>query len=212
HGAPSRQALTRWDRAAPRAPADGVPAPAAGRSESQEGGGGARNIRDRREAESASRLRGVTGRASRSGGDVVSQELRARVLAAVAAEPSPIRAAIRRRDLLIATVAVASGIGAFVSFAMLLSESHLLRLGGEVMPQQRLERPIALVVATAGGAIAVAATAVWLALGRGRSMLGRSRRWLLNGGVLIPVSLLVWEGSCRLAVGRALGAWPGRPR
>src|SRR5262249_60159452 len=150
HGAPSRQALTRWDRAAPRAPADGVPAPAAGRSESKEGGGGARNIRDRREAESASRLRGVTGRASRSGGDVVSQELRARVLAAVAAEPSPTRAAIRRRDMLMATVAVASGVGAFVSFARLMSEGHLLRLGGVVMPQQRLDRQLGVGSATAG--------------------------------------------------------------
>ena len=57
----------------------------------------------------------------------------------------------------------------------------------------------------------VAATAVWLALGRGRSMLGRSRRWLLYGGVLIPVSLLVWKVSCSLAFGDAMVAWPERP-
>jgi hypothetical protein len=86
-----------------------------------------------------------------------------------------------------------------------------LRLGGEVVPQQRLERPVWLVVATVGGAIGVAATAVWLALGRGRSMLGRSRRWLLYGGVLIPVSLLVWKVSCSLAFGDAMVSWPERP-
>ena len=60
-------------------------------------------------------------------------------------------------------------------FAVFMSESQLLRLGGEVVPQQRLERPVWLVAATVGGALGVAATAVWLALGRGRSMLGRSR-------------------------------------
>ena len=141
----------------------------------------------------------------------MSSELRARVLAAAAAEPSPTRAAVRRRNMFMAMVAAASGIGAFVIFAMLMSDSHLLRLGGEVVPQQRLERPVWLVVATVGGAIGVAATAVWLALGRGRSMLGRSRRWLLYGGVLIPVSLLVWKMSCSLAFGDAMVAWPERP-
>jgi hypothetical protein len=141
----------------------------------------------------------------------VSSELRTRVLAAAAAEPSPTRAAVRGRNMVMAMVAAASGIGAFVIFAMLMSDSHLLRLGGEVVPQQRLERPVWLVVATVGGAIGVAATAVWLALGRGRSMLGRSRRWLLYGGVLIPVSLLVWKVSCSLAFGDAMVAWPERP-
>ncbi len=141
----------------------------------------------------------------------MSLELRTRVLAAVAAEPSPTRAAVRRRNMFMAMLAAASGIGAFVIFAMLVSESHLLRLGGEVVPQQRLERPVWLVVATVGGAVGVAATAVWLALGRGRSMLGRSRRWLLYGGVLIPVSLLVWKVSCSLAFGDAMVAWPERP-
>jgi len=141
----------------------------------------------------------------------VSAELRARVLAAAAAEPSPTRATVRRRNMLIGMVAAASGLGAFVIFAMLMSESHLLRLGGEVVPQQRLERPAWLVVATAGGALGVAVTAVWLALGRGRSMLGRSPRWLLYGGVLIPVSLLVWKVSCSLAFGDAMVAWPERP-
>jgi hypothetical protein len=141
----------------------------------------------------------------------VSAELRARVLEAAAAEPSPTRAAVRRRNMLIGMVATASGIGAFVIFSMLMSESHLLRLGGEVLPQQRLERPVWLVVATAGGAVAVAASALWLALGRGGSMLGRSRRWLLYGGVLIPVSLLVWKVSCSLAFGDSMVAWPERP-
>jgi hypothetical protein len=105
----------------------------------------------------------------------VSAELRARVLAAAAAEPSPTRAAVRRRNLFMGLVAAGSGIGAFVAFAALMSDGHLLRFGGEIAPEQHLERSAGLVLATAGGALAVAVTAVWLALRRGRSMLGRTR-------------------------------------
>ncbi len=140
----------------------------------------------------------------------MSAELRARVLAAVAAEASPTRAAVTRRNILISLVAAASAIGAFVIFAVLTSEGQLLRLGGEVARSQRVERSVWLVVTTAGGALGVAAAAVWLALGRGRSMLGRSRRWLLYGGVLIPISLLAWKVSCSVAFGDAMVAWPER--
>ena len=68
----------------------------------------------------------------------MNAELRTRVLAAAAAEPSPTRAAVSRRNMLIAVVAAASGIGAFMIFAEFMSESQLLRLGGEVVPQQSL--------------------------------------------------------------------------
>jgi len=141
----------------------------------------------------------------------VNDELRTRVLAAAAAEPSPTRAAVSRRNMLIAVVAAASGIGAFMIFAEFMSDSRLLRLGGEVVPQQSLERSVWLVAATAGGALGVAAMALWLALGRGRSMLGRSRRWLLYGGVLIPVILLAWKVGCSIAFGDAMVPWPERP-
>jgi hypothetical protein len=53
--------------------------------------------------------------------------------------------------------------------------------------------------------------AVWLALRRGRSMLGRSRRRLLWGAVLIPISLLAWKLSCSIAFGATMVAWPERP-
>jgi len=141
----------------------------------------------------------------------VSADLRARVLAAAAAEPSPTRAAVRRRNVFMGLVAAASGVGAFVFFAAVVSEGHLLRLGGEITPQQRLERPVGLAVATASGALGVAATAVWLALRRGGSMLGRSRQRLLCGAALIPISLLAWKVGCSLAFGAAMVAWPDRP-
>jgi hypothetical protein len=141
----------------------------------------------------------------------VSVELRARVLAAVAAEASPTRAAVRRRNGLIGVVAAASAIGAFALFTAFMSDGQLLRLGGEIAPHSRLERPVSLVVTTSGGALGVAAAAVWLALGRGRSMLGRSRGRLLLGIVLIPVGLLAWKVGSSVAFGAAMVPWLDRP-
>ena len=118
----------------------------------------------------------------------MSAELRARVLAAAAAQRSPTRAVVKRRNVFMSLVAAGSGIGAFLVFAALTSEGHLLRLGGVLAPQQYVERPVGLLVATASGALGVAATALWLALRRSRSMLGRSRRQLLGSAALIPIS------------------------
>jgi len=140
----------------------------------------------------------------------VSADLRARVLAAAAAEAVPTRAAVTRRNIFISMVAVAAGMGAFLIFAVLMSEGQLLRLGGEVALHQHVERSVWLVVMTAGGALGVAATALWLALWRNRSMLGRSRSWLLYGGVLIPIGLFAWKVSCSLAFGAAMVPWPER--
>lgn len=140
----------------------------------------------------------------------MSAELRARVLAAAAAEASPTREAINRRNTFISTIAAASGIGAFMIFAELMSEGALVRLGGDVAPQHHLERSVWLVVTTAGGAIGVAAAAVWLALCRGRSMLGRSRGWLLFGGILIPIGLLAWKVGSSMAFGDPMVGWPER--
>jgi hypothetical protein len=141
----------------------------------------------------------------------VSAELRARVLAAAATEPSPTRAAVNRRNIFISVVAAASGIGAFVIFALLMSQGKLLGLGGEVAPSQHLERSVWLVMTTVGGAMGVAATALWLALWRGRSMLGRPRSWLLYGGVLIPICLFAWKLGWSMAFGYAMVGWPARP-
>jgi hypothetical protein len=141
----------------------------------------------------------------------VNAELRARVVAAAAAEASPTRAAVSRRNVFISMAAAASGIGAFVIFAVLMSQSELVRLGGEVATHQRLDRSVWLLVTTAGGALGVAATALWLALWRGRSMLGRSRSSLLYGSALIPVGLFAWKVISGLAFGYPMIAWPERP-
>jgi hypothetical protein len=141
----------------------------------------------------------------------VSTELKARVLAAAAAEPSPTRAAVNRRNILIGILAAATGVGAFASFALLESDGQLVRFGGEVVSHRYLQRSMWLVATTAGGALAVATVAVCLALSRGRSMLGRPRRWLLSGIALIPLALFAWKVGCSMAFGDPMADWPARP-
>jgi hypothetical protein len=142
---------------------------------------------------------------------MMSQDIKARILAAVAAEPSPTRTEVNLRNTLLNILAGLGGMGAFVVFALFVSDSQLLRLGGQVSPQQHLERSLWLVATTAGGALGVAAAAVWLALWRGRSMLGRSRSALLYGSALIPIGLFAWKVICSLAFGYPMTAWPERP-
>lgn len=141
----------------------------------------------------------------------MNAELRAQVLAAAAREPSPTRAAVTRRNRWLGVLAGVGGMTAFIVFALFMSDSQLLRLGGQVSPHQHLERSVWLVATTAGGALGVAATALWLALWRGRSMLGRSRSSLLYGSALIPVGLFAWKVISSLAFGYPMIAWPERP-
>jgi hypothetical protein len=141
----------------------------------------------------------------------LSAELRARVLAAALAEPSPTRAAVNRRNVLIGLVAAASGITTFVIFALFMSQGRLLALGGDVAPAQHSERSVWLVATTAGGALGVAGAALWLALWRGRSMLGRPPGLLLYGALLIPISLFAGKVAASMAFGDAMVAWPERP-
>jgi hypothetical protein len=140
----------------------------------------------------------------------MSAELKASVLAAAAAEPSPTRAAVNHRNILLGLLAAVGGVGAFVIFALLTSDGEVVRLGGEVGPHRHLERSVWLVVTTAGGALGVAAIALWFALCRGRSMLGRSRSGLLYGIALIPLGLFAWKVSSSLAFGDPMAEWPDR--
>ena len=78
----------------------------------------------------------------------MSAELKARVLAATAAEPSPTRAAVNRRNAWIGMLAVASAVIALVLFATLTSDGQVVRLGGDMTPYRHLERSVWLVVTT----------------------------------------------------------------
>ena len=140
----------------------------------------------------------------------MNASLKARVLESAAAEPSPTRASVERRNRLLGVIAATSGIGAFMLFAALMSEGQILRLGGELAPQQRVERPVWLVITTAGGALGIAAAGLWLTLRRGRSMLGRSRTVLLYGGLVIPISLFAWKVGSSIAFGDGMLLWPER--
>jgi hypothetical protein len=141
----------------------------------------------------------------------LSAELKARILAAASAVPSSTRVETRRRSALVLGLAVASGIGSFAIFVWLASDGQWLRLGGEVAAHRHLERSAWLVVTTAGGALGVAASCLWLALHRGGSMLGRSRSSLLLAIAATPTALLVWKLGASFAFGDPLLDWPARP-
>jgi hypothetical protein len=115
----------------------------------------------------------------------LSAELRARVLGSVLAEPVAPRAEGTRqvvRTLVLGFVALA---------AIMLAIS---------MPDLR-GRPLSYVAVLVLVWTPIAVFATWAGVGRGRSMLGRSPRWLVATAVLTPlVLLLTWIPVTR--------AWP----
>ncbi len=108
-------------------------------------------------------------------------DLKQRILADAAALPSPSRAAAsRRRALLIAGGAAAMAAG-YWAFAF------------SIFGWQPLSRSMLLLAGTSIGAAIVAGVATSITLGRGGTMLGRSRRWLIASTVLAPFVLLGWK-------------------
>jgi hypothetical protein len=108
-------------------------------------------------------------------------ELKERILAASAASPSPSRTAMRRRLVLLIVGGAAAMAAIYWMFAFRI-------FGWQGIPRSQI-----LAGGTLLGAASVAAMAVAIAVGRGRHMLGRSRRWLLAMIVLAPLSLLAWK-------------------
>lgn len=108
---------------------------------------------------------------------MTSWELKERVLRAAREEPSPTRAVVRERDLVRVIAALGVALTVFVV-------SRGVRVG---------ERPLSLVVGTALGAAALATVIGGLALGRGRSMLGRTQSMLWAVAILSPAALLAWK-------------------
>lgn len=122
-------------------------------------------------------------------------ELKARVLAAAAAERSPARPAAARRR------------GLFLSGALLASLA-IFALAGGVRPTGR---PVALWLATSAGAIAIAAAAALLALRRGRSMLGRPAAVLAGVAIGTPLLLLAWKLGVSAPFPEMTRWWDERP-
>src|SRR5689334_17538982 len=102
-------------------------------------------------------------------------ELKANILAAARREPSATRRDAVRQSALILAGAIAA-------------DAALFFLCGGVHAGLR---PTRFVLITQGGSGLIALLAVWAAFGRGRSMLGRPRGWLL--GIAIATPLVLWS-------------------
>ena len=113
----------------------------------------------------------------------------------LAQDPPPTRAVIARH-----TLALALGSWALTLLLFFLA-------GGP----RSLGRPLSLVTGTALGIAAAAAIAGWAALGRGNSMLGRARRFLMPLIVGSPAVILAWKLFWSTHYPGALIEWPTRP-
>jgi hypothetical protein len=96
---------------------------------------------------------------------------------------------------------------ATIGLSLLLIGALFLAFGGIRMAP----RPAALVIETATGAAVVAFSALLLAFGRGRSMLGRPTAWLVGASLLVPVVLLVWKIYWSTRYPDMSVTWPTRP-
>jgi hypothetical protein len=120
-----------------------------------------------------------------------SSELRARVLSAVAKEPSPARRAVERRR----------------AIGLLGAGMWMLFVFGGLGGFRAVERPVAFVLGTGAGWAAIALLATWGSSRRG-SMLGRPRSALLFLIVMTPLTLEVWYAAWALRADFAAGVAP----
>jgi hypothetical protein len=123
-----------------------------------------------------------------------SSALKARILAAAQSEPSPTRSATRKRIAWMAAVAAALDLALF----FLLGGTH------------RGARPLVFLVITLSGSGLIALAATWAAFGRGRTMLGRPRSWLLGIALATPIALFAWTLLGNVIFSETLAATPGR--
>jgi hypothetical protein len=126
---------------------------------------------------------------------MVAPDLKQRILTATLSEPS----LTRRQRLIRSGIRMASAV---VVPLLVFAQVGGLRLG---------PRPLALVATTALGASGVAALALFAGVGRGSSMLGRSRGWLLTCAAIVPVAFLLWKVSASWGVPHMMNPWPSRP-
>ena len=126
---------------------------------------------------------------------MLSPDLKQRILTAAAADPSPARGRI------------SAGSAVLVGSAVVTPLLLFFLVGGV-----RAEpRPLSLVLATGLGALAIAACALFVALGRGPSMLGRARGWLIGTAVVAPLAFVTWKIAFSAGVPEMMSAWSSRP-
>ena len=126
---------------------------------------------------------------------MLEPDLKNRILAAATAEPSP----TRQQHLIWSAIRTASALAVPLLLFALVGGP---RLG---------PRPPGLVALTALGAAGIAAVVLFVAVGRGRSMLGRSRGWLLGTAAIAPAAFLLWKVAASWGVPHMMDAWPTRP-
>jgi hypothetical protein len=124
-----------------------------------------------------------------------SPELKERILRTVAPRSKPTRQMIVRQ-----TVALTVG-------SWLISLVVFFYAGGPRV----VGRPLSLVVGTALGIVAIAGVAMWSALGRGRSPLGRTRQVLIPIVIGAPALVMAWKIFWSAQYLGAFEEWPTRP-
>jgi len=123
-----------------------------------------------------------------------SPDLKSQILRAVEGTPAPTRQKESRRSASLVGAAVLAGVILFVAWGGMRSS----------------DRPISLVLGTCLGTGAIAALAIWTAVGRGRSMLGRSRMALVLVAACSPLALFIWKVTWSAQYANALDPWPTR--
>lgn len=123
-----------------------------------------------------------------------SAELRARILETASRQPSPTRAQLRLRNAALLVTGIVVPVAVFFAWGGL----------------RQAPRPDLLVWETAGGGAFIAITLCILALGRGRSMLGRTGALLLAIAVFTPLVLFVWKVGTSARFDGMTVEWPTR--
>jgi hypothetical protein len=124
-----------------------------------------------------------------------SAQLRAQVIELTAREPSPTRDQLRLKQSIVLSIVMLVPLVVFVAWG-----------GIRVAP-----RPDQLVLQTALGSALLAAGIAIVGIGRGRSMLGRPRSWLLAQVLLTPLLLLGWRVLISARYPSMMVQWVERP-
>lgn len=133
--------------------------------------------------------------APESTSEAFARATRARVLAAVAARPSPSRRTELGRSLVLTVL----------SWLLALAVFHYA--GGVRLTH----RPISLILGTALGTGLVAAITAWIGLSRGRASLGRVPSVAVTVTIIAPFLIVLWKLFWSSRYDGALSEWPTRP-
>ncbi len=124
-----------------------------------------------------------------------SADLRERVLAEARRHRAPTRRQVMLRNAALLLSGVVIPLGIFLATAPVAGDA----------------RPQSLIWESTLGAMAITLTALVVALGRGRSMLGRSGMVLLALAIITPLAMLAWKLGVTSQFEGMTVRWPDRP-